>query len=194
MDRPCKGRRNFQQKIICDQILAFQHMLIYPLVRMKLIIMRHGDHFENALTKYGIGQTTDLGQALPQIIATHGIDVSRVLFLVSPQGRTRATAHRLEVHLESCGTQHCQYEVVEAFENENDAGYQKAAELIAERCKREDYTLVWVVTHFFHTANVPYLILSLMCGDGAADPVQTSTAYCDPILIDTATGKSWYPL
>lgn len=161
---------------------------------MKLIMMRHADHFENALTKYGIGQIGALGEALPQIIAAHGIDVSKVLFLVSSQGRTMATAHRLKGYLESRGMQHYQREVVDVFDGEESADYQQAAELIAERCKREDCTLVWVVTHLFHMANVPDLVLCLVRDKGDVDPFQSSTAHCDPILIDMTTGKSWYPL
>lgn len=187
-------RLYFFRTLFIDITIAFSYAPLYSLKRMKLIMMRHADHFENALTKYGVGQIAALGEALPQIIATHGIDVSKVLFLVSSQGRTMATAHRLKGYLESHGMQHSQREVVDVFDGEESADYQQAAELIAERCKREDCTLVWVVTHLFHMANVPDLVLCLVRNKGEVDPFQFSTAHCDPILIDMTTGKSWYPL
>ena len=155
--------------------------------------MRHADHESNVLTADGIKQIATLGESLPRIIATHNIDVSRVLFLVSPQGRTAATAHRLRSYLESCGMQHCQHEAVAAFDQEESAGYQQAVKLIVEHCKRKDFTLVWVVTHFFQMVNVPELVLELVHGS-SVDPFELSTFFCEPVLIDMITGEGRYPL
>lgn len=160
---------------------------------MKLIMMRHADHKINVLTADGIKQIATLGESLPRIIAAHNIDVSRALFLVSPQGRTAATAHRLKSYLESCGMQHYQREVVAAFEQEESAGYQQAAEVIIEHCKHKDFTSVWVVTHLFHMVNVPELVLRRVRGS-SSDPFELSTFFCEPALIDTVTGEGWYPL
>lgn len=193
MDQNPKEAFFFPRILFIDIAIAFNCTPLYSLKRMKLIMMRHADHENNVLTADGIKQITTLSESLPRIIATHNIDVSRVLFLVSPQGRTAATAHRLKSYLESCGMLHYQLEVVAAFDQEEPAGYQQAVELIVEHCKRKDFTLVWVVTHFFQMVNVPELVLELVHGS-SVDPFELSTFFCEPVLIDMITGEGRYPL